>query len=124
MASRRWTGLSRLSGPRVLLGQEEVVRLPFTPQPPPVDHPSETVLAQRERAHAKLVGARKRAEGIARQAEALVDLLGAEKTAAVFDEAALAIERAEETYVAAEAMLSSLRIARETGRALEGGRWA
>ena len=119
---RRWTALSRVSGPRVVLGQQEIVRLPFVPEPAPIGLPAETLLAQRERAHAKLVGARRRAEGIARQAEALVGLLGPEKTAAVFDEAALAIERAEETYVAAEAMLSSMRIAGETGRMLQGGR--
>lgn len=119
---RRWTGLSRLSGQRIVLGQEQVIRLPFLPEPAPIGLPAETVLAQRERAHAKLVGTRRRAEGIARQAETLVLLLGPEKTAAVFDEAALSIERAEETYVAAEAMLSSMRIAGETGRMLEGGR--
>jgi len=121
MAARRWTALSRLSGPRVLLGQEQVVRLPFTPEPAAESLPAETALAQRERAHAKVAMARRRAEGIGRQAEVLVRLLGPEKTAAVLDEAVLAIERAEETYIAAEADLARLRVARETGQLLEGG---
>lgn len=122
MGARRWTALARLSGPRVVLGQQEIVRLPFIPQPAAESLPAETVLAQRERAHAKLSIARRHAEGVARQAEMLVRLLGLEKTAAILDETALSIERAEEAYIAAEAVLQRARVATETARMLQGGR--
>jgi hypothetical protein len=106
----RRTSLAGLAGARLTLGQEQVIRLPFLPEPasPRAD---ETVVGARERAHQALALARVHAEGIAKHAETLAWFLGREKTADILEEAALAIGRAEEGYLAAEAALNRARVA-------------
>lgn len=113
MIGRR-TSLSNVAGPRFMLGQEQVVRLPFVPEPGLPDRSGDTPLAAREKAHDALARVRTYASGIAKHADILARYLGPEKASLILAEAALSIDRAEEEYLAAEAALNRERIARSS----------